>query len=142
MANGEKGKGRSQNQRLKLFYLLDYLLEQTDETHTVKVQEIIDHFDNYHKIPIEQKTVCSDLHLLDEYGYETQYDGRTRGWRIVEREFETQELQLLIDSVQSSRFITQKQKVYYKKGGKYTASPTLCYGAKTTITCWHTKAGK
>ena len=109
MANGEKGKGRSQNQRLKLLYLLDYLLEQTDETHTVKVSDIITHFDNYHKIPIEQKTVCSDLHLLDEYGYETQYDGRTRGWRIVEREFETQELQLLIDSVHSSRFITQKQ---------------------------------
>lgn len=69
MANGEKGKGRSQNQRLKLFYLLDYLLENTDEIHTVKVQEIIDHFDNYYKIPVEQKTVCSDLHLLDEYGY-------------------------------------------------------------------------
>lgn len=109
MANGEKGKGRSQNQRLKLFYLLDYLLENTDETHTVKVQEIIEHFENYYKIPVEQKTVCSDLHLLDEYGYETQYDGRTRGWRIVGREFETQELQLLIDSVQASRFITQKK---------------------------------
>ena len=109
MANRKKGKGRSQNQRLKLFYLLDYLLEHTDETHTVKVQEIIEHFENYHKIPVEQKTVCSDLHLLDEYGYETQYDGRTRGWRIVEREFDTQELQLLIDSVQSSRFITQKK---------------------------------
>lgn len=68
MANGKKGKGRSQNQRLKLFYLL----EETDETHTKKVQEIIEYFDNYHKIPVEQKTVCSDLHLLDEYGYETQ----------------------------------------------------------------------
>lgn len=79
MANGEKGKGRSNNQRLKLFYLLDYLLKNTDETHTVKVQEIIEHFENYYKIPVEQKTVCSDLHLLDEYGYETQYDGRTRG---------------------------------------------------------------
>lgn len=109
MANGEKGKGRSQNQRLKLFYLLDYLLENTDETHTVKVQEIIQHFENYYKIPVEQKTVCSDLHLLDEYGYETRYDGRTRGWRIIERDFDTQELQLLIDSVQSSRFITQRQ---------------------------------
>ena len=42
MANGEKGKGRSQNQQLKLFYLLDYLLEETDETHTKKVQEIIE----------------------------------------------------------------------------------------------------
>ncbi len=108
MAYGIKGKGRSQNQRLKLFYLLDYLLENTDETHTVKVDEIILHFSNY-KIPIEQKTVYSDLHLLDEYGFETQYDGRTRGWRIIDREFDVQELQLLIDSVQSSRFITQKQ---------------------------------
>lgn len=105
----KKGKGRSQNQRLKLLYLLDYLLEKTDETHTKKVSEIIEHFENYYKIPVEQKTVCSDLRILGEYGYETQYDGRTRGWRIVDREFDTQELQLLIDSVQSSRFITQKQ---------------------------------
>ena len=105
----KKGKGRAQNQRLKLLYLLDYLLENTDETHTVKVQQIITHFENHYKIPIEQKTVCSDLRLLGEYGYETQYDGRTRGWRIIERDFDTQELQLLIDSVQASRFITQKQ---------------------------------
>ena len=109
MANGEKGKGRSQNQRLKLFYLLDYLLENTDETHSVKVDDIIKHLDNYHQIPVENKTVCSDLHLLDEYGYETQYDGRTRGWRIIDREFDTQELQLLIDSVQASRFITKRK---------------------------------
>ena len=60
-AHNKKGKGRSQNQRLKLLYLLDYLLENTDETHTVKVQEIITHFENHHKIPIEQKTVCSDF---------------------------------------------------------------------------------
>lgn len=51
MANGEKGKGRSQNQRLKLFYLLDYLLEETDETHTKKVAEIIEHFENYPVLP-------------------------------------------------------------------------------------------
>ena len=87
MANGEKGKGRSKNQKLKLLYLLDYLLENTDENNTVKVDEIIKHFENYHQIPIENKTVCADLHLLDEYGYETRYDGRTRGWRIIEREF-------------------------------------------------------
>ena len=53
----QKGKGRSQNQRLKLFYLLDYLLEHTDETHTVKAQEISEHLFNYHRIPVEQKTV-------------------------------------------------------------------------------------
>ena len=92
-----------------MLYLLDYLRENIDGTHTVKVQQIIEHFDNYNKIPVEQKTICSDLLLLDEYSYETQYDGRTRGWRIVDREFDKQELQLLIDSVHASCFITQKQ---------------------------------
>ncbi len=103
-----EGQGRKQNQRLKLFYLLDYLLENTDEEHAVKMEDIKLHFENL-LIPVEQKTICSDLHLLDEYGYETRYNAKERGWQIIEREFETQELQLLIDSVQSSRFITQKQ---------------------------------
>jgi hypothetical protein len=65
MANGEKGKGRSQNQRLKLFYLLDYLLEETDETHTKKVAEIIEHFENYYKIPEEQKEAFKELKLTE-----------------------------------------------------------------------------
>ena len=86
MEEREKGKGRSQNQRLKLLYLLKYLLEETDETHTVKAQEISDHLFNHYRIPVEQKTVCSDLHLLDEYGYEVQYDGRTKGWQLIEKQ--------------------------------------------------------
>jgi len=57
MANGEKGKGRSQNQRLKLLYLLEYLLENTDETHTVKVQDIINHFRPYTSVQTTLRTV-------------------------------------------------------------------------------------
>lgn len=109
MEEREKGKGRSQNQRLKLFYLLEYMLEHTDDNHTVKAADISTHLFNQYRIPVEEKTVYSDLHLLDEYGYETQYDFKTRGWRILDREFNLQELQLLIDSIQASRFITQKK---------------------------------
>ena len=65
MANGGKGKGRLQNRRLKLFYLLDYLLEKTDETHTKKVAEIIEHFENYYKIPVEQKAAFKELKLTE-----------------------------------------------------------------------------
>ena len=125
----KKGKGRSQNQKLKLLYLLDYLLEETDETHTVKVQQIIDHLGDYHQVPVENKTVCADLRLLGEYGYETQYDGRTRGWRLIDREFDTQELQLLIDSVQSSRFITERQAKSLSRSSplpEYWPALTLC----------------
>ena len=51
-------KGRSYNQRLKLFYLLDYLLEKTNEDHTVKTLEIVEHLKKL-GIPIERKTVVS-----------------------------------------------------------------------------------
>lgn len=100
-------KGRSENQRLKLFYILDYLLERTDDEHTVKTMQIVEYL-NSKDIPIERKTVVSDLHLLEEYGIEIAYDPKSQGYRIIDREFELQELQLLIDSVQSSKFITQK----------------------------------
>ena len=96
-------KGRSENQRLKLFYVLDYLLERTDDEHTVKTIQIVEYL-NSKDIPIERKTVVSDLHLLKEYGIVIAYDPKSQGYRIIDREFELQELQLLIDSVQSSIF--------------------------------------
>lgn len=107
MADGKKG--RAEGQRLKLFYLLDYLLENTDMGigHTVKTSQIIDHLDKYN-IPVEKKTVWSDIRVLQDYGVEIEYDYKEQAYRVIQREFELHELQLLIDSVQSSKFITQK----------------------------------
>ena len=56
MANGEKGKGRSKNQKLKLLYLLDYLLEHTDETHTGFNLIFINTIERYAKM---QDSTCS-----------------------------------------------------------------------------------
>lgn len=104
-----KGQGRSHNQRLKLFYLLDYLMENTDTGlgHTVKTSTIVEYL-NEKQIPIEKKTVITDIHLLEEYGIEIEYDYKDQAYRVIDRKFDLQELQLLVDSVQSSKFITQK----------------------------------
>ena len=104
-----KGQGRSYNQRLKLFHLLDYLMENTDiePGHTVKTSKIVEYLNNI-EVPVEKKTVVTDIHLLQEYGIEIEYDYKEQGYRIIDREFQLHELQLLIDSVQSSKFVTQK----------------------------------
>ena len=104
-----KGQGRSYNQRLKLFHLLDYLMENTDiePGHTVKTSQIVENL-NEIGVPVEKKTVVADIHLLEEYGIEIEYDYKEQAYRIIDREFQLHELQLLIDSVQSSKFITQK----------------------------------
>ena len=74
-ANMAKGQGRSYNQRLKLFHLLDYLMENTDMEpgHTVKTSKIVEYLNNI-EVPVEKKTVVTDIHLLQEYGVEIEYD--------------------------------------------------------------------
>ena len=42
MANGEKGKGRSKNQRLKLLYLLDVIAFQIVKEHTEVANVVVD----------------------------------------------------------------------------------------------------
>lgn len=101
-------QGRSENQKLKLLYLRDYLLENTDEEHSVKTSDITvsltDRFNN--KIPIERKTVYTDIDMLEDYGMEIDKDNGN--YKVLQRDFDLYELQLLVDSVQSSKFITQK----------------------------------
>ena len=100
---------RSANQRLKLLRLKQFLLENTDENHSVKVADIVSYLNSI-RIDIERKTVYTDIDLLmdEEEDIVIDKDKRTGEYRIVGREFELSDLQLIIDCVQSSKFITQK----------------------------------
>ena len=106
---------KSFGQRLKLFYLLDYLLENTDENHTVGASEISEHLERKYGIPVERKTIYTDIALLKEYGeaenrtLEMDYDTQKRGYNVFNRDFELYELQLLVDCILSSKFITQQK---------------------------------
>ena len=112
----EKPKqGRKLNQKLKLFRIYDYLLENTDENHTVSRENIKEHLSKTHKIDIERKTIYTDIDLLKEYAEEKyevdvaiEYDSKEHGYRVIQKDFEILDLQLLIDCVQSSKSITQK----------------------------------
>lgn len=93
-------------QKLKLFYLRDLLLRNSDEAHPVTVKEMIAHLAQY-GISAERKSVYSDLNLLQEYGMDLVRGAG--GYYVASRAFELPELKLLVDSVQSSKFITQKK---------------------------------
>ena len=100
---------RSANQKLKLLYLCRILMEQTDEDHPLTVQELIAKLAQY-DIQAERKSIYDDLEALSRFGLDIQSrKGRTPGWFIGTREFELPELKLLVDAVQSSRFITRKK---------------------------------
>lgn len=100
---------KSPNQKTKLLHLARMLLRQTDEEHPLTVAQIIEALAR-EDIKAERKSIYDDLEALRLFGLDVQCrKGKTPGWFIGSREFELPELKLLMDAVQSSRFITQKK---------------------------------
>ncbi len=117
---------KSQNQKLKLLYIAKYLLENTDENHSVTLNQIIIELKKY-GISAERKSLYSDIEALRVFGIDiATVKNKTVGYFIASRDFELPELKLLVDSVQSSKFITQKKTLTLIKKiesltGKYEA---------------------
>ena len=101
---------KSDNQKLKIFYILDYLQKNSHEDHPVRASELIAMLDRQHNILCERKTIYSDIAALQEYGVDiVSIPGKNGGYYIASRIFELPELKLLIDAVQSSRYLTEKK---------------------------------
>lgn len=101
---------RAPFQKLKILYLLDYLLRCSDESHPVTVAQLIQEL-HARGISAERKSIYDDLEALRTYGIDLVQagQGRNSAYYVASREFELPELKLLVDSVQSSKFITQKK---------------------------------
>lgn len=101
---------KSDNQKLKIFYILDYLQKNSHESHPVRASDLIAWLDRNHNISCDRKTVYSDVAALQEYGIDiVSIPGKNGGYYIASRNFELPELKLLIDAVQSSRYLTEKK---------------------------------
>ena len=101
---------KSDNQKLKIFYILDYLERNSREENPVRASELINMLDREHNISCDRKTVYSDIAALRDYGVDiVSIPGKNGGYYIASRIFELPELKLLIDAVQSSRYLTQKK---------------------------------
>ena len=100
---------RSSNQKLKLLYLAKILMENTDENHPMTVAEMISRLSDYN-VTAERKSIYDDLESLQMFGIDiVSVRSKSTGYYIGSRSFELPELKLLVDVVQSSKFITQKK---------------------------------
>lgn len=85
------------------------LLEQTDEEHSITVPKMITELSKL-GISAERKSIYDDLEYLKLFGLDIcMQKSRTTDYFIASRDFELPELKLLVDSVQSSKFITYKK---------------------------------
>lgn len=97
---------RSFQQKMKILYLMRAFSEKTDEKHPITVKDIIAYLDNL-GISVERKTVYDDIETLRVFGMDIKNRReKPAGFYLDSREFELAELKLLVDAVQSSKFIT------------------------------------
>ncbi len=104
------------NQKQKILYLMRLFLEETDEEHPLTMQQIMEALEKQ-GIPSERKSIYSDIEALQAFGMDIQKtQARQRGYFLGERTFQLPELKLLVDAVQSSKFITaQKSRELIRK---------------------------
>jgi predicted DNA-binding transcriptional regulator YafY len=101
---------KSDNQKLKILYIRDYLEKNSHEKRLVRASELIDMLQHQHNISCDRKTIYSDIAALQDYGVDIiSVPGKNGGYYIASRIFEVTELKLLIDAVQSSRYLTEKK---------------------------------
>lgn len=101
---------RGTNQKLKLIYLMKILLEKTDDEHGLTLAEIMQELERY-GVTAERKSLYADFEALKTYGIDiiSEQKSRTVYYQVASRDFEIAELKLLVDAVQSSKFITEKK---------------------------------
>lgn len=100
---------KSKNQKLKILYLMKILLENTDEQHSLTMAELLERLEGY-DVTAERKSIYDDLNALRDFGLDIETTSkRPPAYYVASRDFELPELKLLVDAVQSSKFITHKK---------------------------------
>ena len=98
----------SRDQKLHILYIRDMLLERTNENHLLNAAQIREILAQEHGISVDRRTIYSEIEILKKYGLDIeQKKGTNPGYYVGARDFELPELKLLVDAVQSSKFITE-----------------------------------
>ena len=100
---------RSEKQKQKLFRIVEILMKETDEDHGLSINEIIDRLAEL-GISAERKSLYNDFLVLEELGFDiSKTETRPPLYKLDSKIFELAELKMLVDAVQSSKFITAKK---------------------------------
>ena len=101
---------KGKNQKLKLYYLSRIMLEKTDDEHMITMPEIKTALEAY-GVTADRKSLYDDLEELRVLGIDVigEKVGRNYYYHVAGKQFEIAELKLLVDAIQSSKFITEKK---------------------------------
>ncbi len=101
---------KGNNQKLKLYYLARIMQEKTDDEHMITMPEIQKALEAY-DVTADRKSLYDDIDALRVLGIDVIGEKVGRGfyYHVGGKQFEIAELKLLVDAIQSSKFITEKK---------------------------------
>ncbi|MBE5854170.1 MAG: WYL domain-containing protein [Lachnospiraceae bacterium] len=101
---------KRENQKLKLYYLAKIMQEKTDEDHGLTMPQIIEQLASY-DVSADRKSIYDDMEAMRTLGLDVngEKEGKYFYYKLNTKKFELAELKLLVDSIQASKFITEKK---------------------------------
>ena len=101
---------KGSNQKLKLYYLAKIMVSLTDDEHRLTMSRIRAHLEEY-GVTADRKSLYDDMEALRVLGIDVigEKEGRDFYYHVGGKHFEIAELKLLVDAIQSSKFITEKK---------------------------------
>lgn len=108
---------KAEGQKMKLFALKKVLEQETDSQHGITMARILElmAIEGY---PAERKSIYDDIRAFRNAGVLdiTTAQGQNREYAVVSRDFDPDEVKLLVDAVQASKFLSDaKTKTLVKK---------------------------
>ena len=96
--------------KLRPLYLAQILYERTDEDHYLTTAELMEILEKEHGCKVHRQTIPADVAALRSFGMEIQeVMSSQKRYNLISREYDIAEIKLLIDAVESSKFITKKK---------------------------------
>ena len=101
---------KREGQKMRLFALKEILERETDDKHSITMDGILQLLQTKYDMKAERKSIYDDMRAFreSEFMYVTPPQGRERGYSVADRLFHVSELKMMIDAIQSSKFLSEK----------------------------------
>lgn len=138
----EAHHGKQPNQKMKPFIVMQYLQRNTDENHTCSSTDIIDYLNNECGISADRRSIYRDIAEINKAMYMIEqgvdietaaddleeyedeklivYDPNRKGFYFRRREYEPNDVRLLVESVYASKFTLQETRKDFQRNDPCT----------------------
>jgi len=102
---------KREGQKMRLLALKAILERETDDQHGIGMERILELLREEYGIEAERKSIYDDMRVLRESEFldVTPPQGKDREYSVASRTFELPEIKMMIDSIQSSKFLSERK---------------------------------